>query len=284
MHREKQKTLATRILGKLNGLAETWRFDNRWQLLLDELIAGKTLRVYHLNGIDVLADHRTGDHQGGVRSVLASDEYQRLLDQIPLGSIHSVVDLGAHVGGFILLLKALSAPLDHVLCVEPNPISRVKLMFNLQHNRIAAEIFAGAVSDGCGTGKLHVGIASTGFSLLADHPNLDGGLMEVETTTLDTLIHRYFPHAIVDVCKMDVEGAEYEILLGEHAKTISRCRFLICEIHSVSGYTTQDLIEAIRQKGFVLIPVPKKASNETVLFQNEKQELAVQPSVPAHAE
>ena len=136
---------------KLNGLVETWKFDNRWQLLVDELLAGRTLKVYRLNGIDAVADHRTGDHLGGIRGVLASDEYRRLLKEIPLDTVRTIIDLGAHVGGFVLLLKSLRAPLQRVLCVEPNSVSRVKLQFNLQHNGIAADIFAGAVSDRCGT-------------------------------------------------------------------------------------------------------------------------------------
>jgi FkbM family methyltransferase len=277
MHRgDQNRPLSTWILGKLNGVVETWRFDNRWQLLVEELIAGKTLRVYRLNGIDVLADHRTGDHQGGVRGVLASNEYRQLLDKIPLDSVHTVVDLGAHVGGFMLLLKTLNAPLERVLCVEPNPISRVKLLFNLQHNRIAAEIFAGAISDNRGTAKLHVGSASTGFSLLPNHPNLDGGAMEVETMTLDMLVDHYLPEATIDICKMDVEGAEFEILLGEHAQTLAKCRFLICEIHSVSGYGRSALIDAICRKGFVLVPVAKRATTDTVLFRHEKEELHIQ--------
>ena len=278
-----KKPLATRIRGKVNGLIETWKFDNRWQLLADELLAGRALKIYRLKGIDVIADHRTGDHLGGVRGVLASDEYRGLLREIPVETVRTVMDLGAHVGGFVLLLKSLGAALERVLCVEPNPVSRIKLQFNLQYNGIVADIFAGAISDSCGTADLYFGKMSTGFSLLAGHPNLEERRMEVETLTLDILTDRYFPGMTIDICKMDVEGAEFEILLGRHAETLANCRFLICEIHSVSGYKTSDLIEAIGQRGFLPVPVRGTFANETLLFRHDNMNSRPLSSLAAHA-
>ena len=40
---------------------------------------------------------------------------------------------------------------------------------------------------------------STGFSLLADHPNLEEQHIEVETITLDALVDRYLPRTIIDI-------------------------------------------------------------------------------------
>jgi FkbM family methyltransferase len=255
--------------GKLHAMIETLKFDNRWQLLAEELFNGKSLRVYRLHGVDAIADHRTGDHLGGIRAVLASSEYRCLLQQIPLDTVHTVMDLGAHVGGFTLLLKTLQAPLERVICVEPNPVSRIKLQFNLAHNGVSAEVFAGAVANEAGVAKLHFGKCSTGFTLLPGQPNLDEGSVEVETVTFDMLLDRFSPGNIIDICKMDVEGAEFEILLGEHAETLSRCRYLICEIHAVPQYSRSALIDSLAQRKFTLIPARASARDETVLFRNE---------------
>ena len=260
---------AFRRLTNINSLSEILKFDNRWQLLIDELIAGRTLRIYRMKGVDAIADHRTGDHLGGLRGVLASSEYRALLAEIPLDTVKNVVDLGAHIGSFTLLLKVLGAPLERVVCVEPSPRSRVKLQFNLQHNQVPADIFAGAMSNNPGVAKLYVGKLSTGNSLLPGTENLDDGSIEVETITLDLLVDRYFPRTNIDICKMDIEGVEFEILLGEHAKSLSGCRYLICEIHPDSQHTQSDLVEALRKKGFVLIPDRRNAHSETVLFRNE---------------
>jgi FkbM family methyltransferase len=261
---------ALRRLTHIDAFAEIFKFDNRWQLLIDEFIAGRALKIYRINGVDALADHRTGDHLGGLRGVLASSEYRSLLAEIPLDTVKTVVDLGANVGGFTLLLKVLGAPLERVVCVEPGPASRVKLQFNLQHNEVPAEIFAGAASNHPGVAKLYVGMLSTGSSLLPNHGGLGDGSIEVETITLDLLVERYFPRTIIDICKMDIEGAEFEILLGENSKTLAGCRYLICEIHPTPQHSQSDLVDALRKRGFVLIPCKKgNAHNETVLFRNE---------------
>ena len=208
----------------------------------------------------------------------ASSEYRCLLDRIPLDTIRTVVDLGAHVGGFVLLLKTLRVPLERVVCVEPNPVSRVKLRFNLDHNGIAAEILGGAVSAHSGRANMHVGKCSTGFSLLGDHPNLEAGSIEVEAITFDMLVDRYVPDTTIDLCKMDVEGAEFEILLSSGSETLTRCRFLICEIHTSARHKKSDLIEALERKGFAPVPVAGSATNDTVLFRNERKETAAQLS------
>jgi len=251
------------------AFAETWKFDNRWQLFVEELVGGRTLRVYRLRGVEVVADHRTGDHLGGVRGVLANHEYRALLDQIPVRTIRTVVDVGAHVGGFVLLLRMLGAPLARVLCVEPNPMSRMKLDFNLQHNGISADVLAAAVSDDCGKAVLHYGLYSTGSSLLADQPNRGLGTIEVVTTTLDVIFERYFANTDIDICKMDVEGAEFQILLGDHANMLTKCKYLLCEIHKVASHSRQDLIHAMKMRGFVLVLPIRKAPNDAVLFRNQ---------------
>jgi hypothetical protein len=64
------------MLGKLHAMIETLKFDNRWQLLVEELFKGKSSRVYCLHGVEAIADHRTGDDVGGIHGVLASNEYQ----------------------------------------------------------------------------------------------------------------------------------------------------------------------------------------------------------------
>lgn len=254
--------------GKFNSLFETLRFDNRWQLLVDQLLSGRALRLYRLGGVDAIADHRTGDHLGGIRGVLGSNEYRCLLHNIPLKDVSTVVDLGAHVGGFILLLKTLGTSPRKILCVEPNPASRVKLRFNLDHNGIHADIFEGAVAGISGVRELHIGKCSTGFSLLPDHPDTENGVIEVETATLDALLDQHLPQTVIDICKMDVEGAEFEILQGEHARSIERCKFLICEIHASPRHKPSDLLDAISAKGFEIVPVTGSVHPETMLFRN----------------
>ena len=267
-----------RVRDVVKTLGEILAFDNRWPLLADSLIGPKGLRIYRLDGIEAVADHKTGDHLGGIRTVFATNEYRRLLRQIPVQDIRTVLDLGAHIGTFILLARTLGAPLNHPVCVEPDSRSREKLRFNLQHNGITAEIFAGAVSDNAGTVHLHKGLTSTGSSLLSDFPNLCGETIEVEAVTLDKLVDRYFQEQTVDLCKVDIEGAEFDVVLGEHSRALDRCRYLICEIHPTPPHKSVQLVESLRRRGFAMHPVTSgryaDTASFTALFRNEKLDRA----------
>lgn len=260
------------FLGKLRSKAaaigETMKFDNRWQLLVEELTSRRSLRVYRLGSIEAVADHATGDHLGGIRGALASDEYRSLLKGIDLATVRNVLDLGAHIGAFPLLLKLLGAPLGNVICVEPNPRSLAKLRFNLEHNRIPAKVVNAAVSDRIGEATLHAGTTSTGFSLLADHPNRVQDSFTVATTTLQALIADHFPTGAVDLCKMDIEGAEFGIMEKAPTGVLQKCRRVICEVHPTPERTLQAFGELMRRAGFAPAPEQPAGFSHTTLFVN----------------
>lgn len=253
---------------KLAAIGETMKFDNRWQLLVEEFTSGRTLRVYRLGVIEAVADHATGDHLGGIRGALASDEYRSLLKGVELATVRNVLDLGAHVGAFPLLLKLLGAPLENVICVEPNPRSLSKLKFNLEHNRIPSKIVNAAVSGAIGEATLHAGTTSTGFSLLADHPNRVRDSFTVATTTLQALIAEHFPAGTVDLCKMDIEGAEFEVMEGIQQGVLQKCRHVICEIHPTTERTTKGFGDLMQRAGFAPAPDQPAGFSHTSLFVN----------------
>jgi FkbM family methyltransferase len=253
---------------KAAAIVETMKFDNRWQLLVEEFTSGRTLRVYRLGSIEAVADHATGDHLGGIRGALAGDEYRCLLKGVDLAKVRNVLDLGAHVGAFPLLLKLLGAPLENVICVEPNPRSLPKLKFNLEHNRIPAKIVNAAVSDRIGEATLHAGTTSTGFSLLADHPNRVGDSFTVATTTLHALIAEHFPAGPVDLCKMDIEGAEFEVMESVPPEVMQKCRHVICEIHPTPERSMKVFADLMHRAGFTPAPDQPAGFSHTSLFVN----------------
>jgi len=256
------------LRNKLAAICETMKFDNRWQLLVEELTSRRSLRVYRLGSIEAVADHATGDHLGGIRGALAGDEYRSLLKGVGLGTVRHVLDLGAHVGAFPLLLKLLGAPLEKVICVEPNPRSLAKLKFNLGHNRIPATVVHAAVSDRIGEATLHAGTTSTGFSLLADHPNRVPDSFTVATTTLPALLAEHFPAGAVDLCKMDIEGAEFAIMQSVPPEVMQQCRRVICEVHPTPERTIQVFGDLMRRAGFTPAPAPPGGFSHTSLFVN----------------
>jgi hypothetical protein len=84
--------------------------------------------------------------------------------------------------------------------------------------------------------------------------------------TFDDLYSECFGDKTVDVCKIDVEKAEYEILDAPGHNQLRRCRFLFIEIHDVPDRRPAQIVDTLGQFGYVLLP---RASDPSIyLFRN----------------
>ena len=81
--------------------------------------------------------------------------------------------------------------------------------------------------------------------------------VEVPAFTIDTLMHK-LGHNHVDLLKMDIEGAEYEVLEALIASS-SRPRQLLVEFHhrfpSIAKSMTSDIIGGLRRIGYRIFAV-----------------------------
>ncbi|HLF63748.1 MAG TPA: FkbM family methyltransferase [Saprospiraceae bacterium] len=128
-------------------------------------------------------------------------------------------DIGAHVGNRTQAWLSLGA---RVIAVEPQPecIKYLKRRFAANHEVTIVDQAAGSRS---GEAILYVSSANPTVSTLSDeawrkqmnhdarYPIFWDRQVQVKMTTLDDLIARY---GIPSFCKIDVENAEYEVLLG----------------------------------------------------------------------
>ncbi len=107
------------IASKIRGLGEILQFDNRVELLLARTIFKNSTaaKVYKHGELEIIINQNASDHISG-RTVLFSDEYRSLLHGLKTPPPLVVLDLGANIGGFTLLLKLLSIPIQKVVCVE----------------------------------------------------------------------------------------------------------------------------------------------------------------------
>ena len=53
----------------------------------------------------------------------------------------------------------------------------------------------------------------------------------IPTTTIPALCEQYFPDGEIDICKIDIESAEYDALQSTPDSVLSRIRNLIIEFH-----------------------------------------------------
>jgi FkbM family methyltransferase len=257
------------LKNKLRGLREIWQFDNRLPLLLTRaLFPGEKLYVYRYKGFEVLTDLAGGD-ANGAREVLTSQMYRRFLPQMKLTGAANVLDIGANNGGFPLLLAASGIGLKKVVSVEMNPNTYLRLRFNLERN-LKCEVAAvnAAVCGEPGKLNLSLGAGSSGDSIYNGDSVAGGEAFEIEGVTLDQLTERHFPGRTIDICKIDIEGAEFDVFAKPSHENLRRCRYLIIEIHEGEGRRTGEIVPAIERLGFKLRPQPADADAAVHFFVN----------------
>jgi FkbM family methyltransferase len=132
---------------------------------------------------------------------------------VPKGGL--VFDVGANVGNYTEVFLELGA---RVVAIEPNPELAERVRLRCASRRLVVEELA--LSDREGAIQLHLGIDHVHSTISDDwvqlvesseFPERFRGSVEVQMTTLDNLIARY---GMPDFLKIDVEGAERDVLSG----------------------------------------------------------------------
>jgi len=252
---------------KWAGLKEILAFDNRAFLIFAKLFfSHERLHVYRYRGMQFLTDHDAGD-ANGAREVITSGMYRDLLPELDLDGRINVLDLGGNNGGFPLLLKANGFEIRKVVSVELNPRTFVRLHFNL-HRNLHGEVHAlnAAVCDK--NGKLSVGVGSGSVSDNIYLTSADGNATEINGYTFNRLYDRYYSDERVDVCKIDIEGAEFDVFRGNDCDRLRQCRYVIMEIHEREDRDANELIEKLQDLGFTRHPTKPGADPTVHLFSN----------------
>lgn len=254
------KTLAN----KLRGFREILYFDNRLQLVFSNMpFVNQSLQIYRKGNLTMLSDKSRGD-SNGLRSLFTSEMYRQFFAEMNLASTISLLDLGANIGGFPLMLKHFGYDPLRYVGVEMHPHTYMRLCINITTNlSCRTTLLNRAVSNTDGCIKVRFTRGGTGESL---RNIVGGGEEEITTSTLNSLIQSSFENQRIDLCKMDVEGSEYDIFFGEHFQNISQARRLLIEIHSNTQHSKKSLVQLISNQGFRLL----KQADDVYYFHNTK--------------
>lgn len=241
----------------LTGLKPILAFDNWPVLLLERLFDRKTGFVgYRKNGRDILIDYRGGD-QCGTRLCIGSDTYSKYLPFMKLPRPVRVLDLGANGGGFPLMLSINDVQLERVVCVEMNPMTYLRLQLNLATNLGASAVAINAAVCGGLQGSeilLKPNRGSTGESMYGNRAEPEAAHVSVKTTTLQALYDEFFANELIDICKIDIEGAEYELFPSSSDDLIQKIRYLVIEFHDAPN-RMGPVRERMRSLGFTDITI-----------------------------
>ncbi len=145
--------------------------------------------------------------RGGIRE----KEHHRILHQ-ELGPGMTVLDIGANLGYYALMEAVLVGPTGKVYALEPVPSNYRLLKDNVGLNGFDGRIetFPLAVAGSRGRLPIHLSAASNLNTLFPQGSRrLTGETVEVETTDLASFLADKRP---VDLIRMDIEGAEVDVL------------------------------------------------------------------------
>lgn len=242
--------LIHKLANTLHGLRAISRFDNPVHCLCQRVLGRKIgWTVYSKGRLRFLVDHSAGD-QNGTRDCIASPMYRELFEHMNLPEEIRVLDLGANGGGFPLLCLDLGYRLAALTCVEVNPFTFARLTLNITHNvGLRPTLMNAAIGGRPRELTLAFPAGGTGVSIFSASARAKESAL-IRVLTLDDIVQRGFGTDPVDVCKMDVEGAEYETLLEGPVETMTRIHYLIIEIHASDAAATDALSKRIINLGF----------------------------------
>lgn len=258
-----------RLTDKLSGLRELFFFDNWPHLLATRLFwPGQPLVVYRLGALEFLVDHAGGD-QNGTRACLTSGMYDQALQGMSKNKPLRVLDIGANGGGFVLNLLAKGFSLETAMCVEMNPHTFSRLHFNVKRNVAGRGLALNAAAwSENSVLKVSVGHGSTGDSVSS--AGGQGTEVEIQARTLNSLIEEGFGSHEIDLCKIDIEGAEFELLLGSDADRLTQVKRLVMEIHPHPRHQAKELLEHLQAAGFKAVGELQQEDGGCVIYCGER--------------
>lgn len=254
-NREEWRGHALRTGEDLGGVVASYlnslEFARRGLLRADrgggiELAEVQGFRIYTARGDAAVGDHvRQGAYEPDVTAV-----FRRLL-RPGMG----VIDLGANIGFFTMLSASLVGPAGWVLAMEPNP-ANAKLLEASRRANGFDQVVVCQLAGGRAPGLLVLNASYSNGTTSALPEGADAlfGAEVVPCVRADSLVP---DGRRVDLIKVDVEGAEYNALLG-CTGVIARDRPRIVSEFSpnlmpgISGITGPDYLRWLAGLGYAV--------------------------------
>lgn len=167
----------------------------------DVRVGGRRLAMYNPMLDDASRAMATGDYE----------RFESDLARMLVRPGDTVIDVGAHVGHYTLLFADAVGPAGTVIAAEPFPPNRERLAANVASADVGdrVTVLPYALSDGSGPAQLFANPRNSGDNHLW---YTQGWLhVPIECRRLDDLLDE---SSDVDLIKIDVQGAEVQVLRG----------------------------------------------------------------------
>jgi FkbM family methyltransferase len=159
-----------------------------------------------------------------------------------------IVDAGANIGAFSLY-AARRAPRARIIALEPFPRTAARLSATVESNDLGSRVVQRqlALSASDGHRRMPNNEAPSQSRNVLSEDVVDG--FTVESLTLATFLDRESLDR-VDLMKMDIEGAEHQVLRNASKDVLRRIGTLALEYHP--NESKEELFTALHDAGFAL--------------------------------
>lgn len=175
-----------------------------------------------------------------------------------------VVDIGAHIGGYSILATKLGGK---VFAYEAMPENYELLVENLKINN-CKRVKSYNVAVNSKKGEVLLNVDRTGNGLHSIYPD-SSSKETIKVPSID--LHEIFVNNRlnqIDVLKIDVEGAEYEIILHARPEDLQKIKTIIMEYHDYfdHGHNNAELKSVLIKNGFAVKDI--SSWHQNVLFKS----------------
>lgn len=172
-----------------------------------------------------------------IREIWEENVYEVKDTHFNLGGV--IIDIGANIGSFSLFAAYHGAT---VYAIEPEPHNLEALKYNIEINNMQDKVYpcSYAISDYKGVAV----ISDEGGGATIKDDGIFGA--EVEVMPLNNFFDLYNIQE-VDVLKIDVEGAEPEIILGASKENLQKCKYITMEFDIRSGNRLGEMTQKLSE-------------------------------------
>lgn len=163
-----------------------------------------------------------------------------------------IIDAGAHIGMATLYFKKLY-PAAKIWAVEPHPVNFELLQKNVTENRLTdVTCIQAALHRTSGNTTLHADTEFDWFSTVSKHAKAWNGQQKTQDIKVPALMLSQLLTTIgqpIDLLKMDIEGAEFDVLQSVAGK-LDQIKHIICEFHPRKDNVRDEFTTFLEKRGF----------------------------------
>lgn len=243
-------------MGKLLKLFQFLTLFRRpLRALRDRLALIRAPLVEHelLNGLTFWCRPGSSDLMS-VFDIFTSQRHSAYLSQFKVKEGDTVVDIGANIGVFSLQAALSGAT---VTAYEPMADTCKVMRINIAANKMAdrVQLVQKGVAQEAGPREIFLGNRNHSMSCsLIEHENTSADAVTIQTIAFADVLAK---HALINLLKIDCEGAEFEFL-GPGCN-LSNVDKVVLEYHEIApGFRRSTLEAVLRHRGFTTQVKPWK--------------------------